>query len=151
MIIGLIGVISFAFSIGWNSYHGEGREEEGHGTATGRQHAGSCEIPQPSRKNKTGEVTSAAPNGAIGQDLSDVSMLEPRVIAAIASPDVLDRLWTIIDSRKGAEAPSTCQVGLAGRRPLAVGIGVYCQPILQISAQTRNFWVLKALCSAAVT
>src|ERR1700738_2942838 len=83
----------------------------------------------PSRKNKTGEVTSAAPNGAIGQDLSDVSMLEPRVIAAIASPDVLDRLWTIIDSRKGAEAPSTCQVGLAGRRPLAVGIGVYCQPI----------------------
>src|SRR5467141_1810325 len=39
---------------------------------------------KPSRKNKTGEVTSAAPNGAIGQDLSDVSMLEPRVLAAIA-------------------------------------------------------------------
>jgi hypothetical protein len=33
-------------------------------------------------------------------------------------------------------APSTCQVGLAGCRPLAVGIGVYCQPMLQISAQT---------------
>ena len=32
-----------------------------------------------------------------------------------------------------------------------VGIGVYCQPMLQISAQTRNFWVLEALCSAAVT
>src|SRR2546423_9360069 len=30
-------------------------------------------------------------------------MLEPRVLAAIASPDVLDRLWTIIDSRKGAD------------------------------------------------
>jgi hypothetical protein len=45
LIIGLIGVISFAFSIGWDSYHGEGREAEGHGTATGRQQAGSCEAP----------------------------------------------------------------------------------------------------------
>jgi MFS family permease len=34
---------------------------------------------------------------------------------------------------------------------LAVGIGVYCQPMQQISAQTRNFWALEALCSAAVT
>src|SRR5215813_2813843 len=46
-------------------------------------------------------------------------------------------------------------VNLSGRilgcRRVAVGIGVYCQPILQISAQTRNFWVLEALCSAAVT
>jgi CDP-glucose 4,6-dehydratase len=50
-----------------------------------------------------------------------------------------------------ALAPSTCQVGLVGCRRLAVGIGIYCQPILQISAQTWNFWVLEALCSAAVT
>jgi hypothetical protein len=48
-------------------------------------------------------------------------------------------------------APSTYQVGLTGCRRLAVGIGVYCQPMLQISAQTRNFCVLEALCSAAVT
>jgi len=48
-------------------------------------------------------------------------------------------------------APSTCQVALAGRRRLAVSIGVYCQPTLQISAQTRNLWVLEVLCSAAVT
>src|SRR4029077_4499994 len=33
-------------------------------------------------------------------------------------------------------APSTCRVGLLGCRRVAVGIGVYCQPILQISAQT---------------
>jgi hypothetical protein len=49
------------------------------------------------------------------------------------------------------QAPSTCQVGLVGCGRLAVGIGGYCQPILQISAQTWNFWVLEALCSAAVT
>ena len=33
-------------------------------------------------------------------------------------------------------APSTCRVGLLGCRRVAVGIGVYCQPMLQISAQT---------------
>src|SRR5215831_16759943 len=49
------------------------------------------------------------------------------------------------------EAPSTCQVGLAGCRRLAVGIRVYCQLALQISAQIWNFWVLEALCAAAVT
>jgi phosphoribosyl-ATP pyrophosphohydrolase len=70
---------------------------------------------KPSRKNKTGEVTSAAPNGAIGQDLSDVSMLEPRVLAAIASPDVLDRLWTIIDSRKGADPGASHSARLLAR------------------------------------
>jgi hypothetical protein len=43
-------------------------------------------------------------------------------------------------------------VSRVSRMPvLAVGIGVYCQPTLQISAQTRNFWVLEALCWAAVT
>src|SRR6267142_222969 len=70
---------------------------------------------KPSRKNKTGEVTSAAPNGAIGQDLSDVSMLEPRVLAAIASPDVLDRLWTIIDSRKGTDPGASHSARLLAR------------------------------------
>jgi methionyl-tRNA formyltransferase len=48
-------------------------------------------------------------------------------------------------------APSTCQVGSVGWRRLAVGIGVYCQPMLQISAHTWNFCVLEALCWAAVT
>jgi hypothetical protein len=36
-----------------------------------------------------------------------------------------------------------CQVWLVGCRRLAVGIGVYCQPIQQISAQIRIFWVWK--------
>ena len=30
-------------------------------------------------------------------------------------------------------------------------IEIYCQHTLQISAQISNFWVLDALCSAAVT
>jgi phosphatidylethanolamine-binding protein (PEBP) family uncharacterized protein len=30
-------------------------------------------------------------------------------------------------------------------------IEIYCQHTLQISAQISNFWVLEALCSAAVT
>ena len=61
LIIGLIGVISFAFSIGWDSYHGEVREEEGHGTAAGRQQAGSCEIPQtePKKQDRRGHVSGA--------------------------------------------------------------------------------------------
>lgn len=61
LIIGLIGVISFAFSIGWDSYHGQGREEERHGTATGRQQAGSCEIPQtePKKQDRRGHVSGA--------------------------------------------------------------------------------------------
>ena len=46
-------------------------------------------------------------------------------------------------------------VNLSGRvsRMQATGIGHwgYCQSMQQISAQTRNFWVLEALCSAAVT
>jgi hypothetical protein len=41
--------------------------------------------------------------------------------------------------------------GYSGCRRLAVGIGVYCQPMPQISAQTWNIWFLEALCSAAVT
>src|SRR5215469_5850646 len=32
-----------------------------------------------------------------------------------------------------------------------MGIDVHCKPTLQISAQIWNFWVLDALCSAAVT
>jgi hypothetical protein len=61
LIIGLIGVISFAFSIGWDSYHGQGREEEEHGTATGRQQAGSCEILQtePKKQDRRGHVSGA--------------------------------------------------------------------------------------------
>jgi hypothetical protein len=48
------------------------------------------------------------------------------------------------------EAPSTCQVGLAGCRRRQGALGIYDQPMLQISAQTWNVWVLEALCSAAV-
>jgi hypothetical protein len=62
---------------------------------------------KPSRKNETGEVTSAAPNEASGQDLSDVSMLEPRVLADIASPDVLDRLWD--NHRQSERRRSRCE------------------------------------------
>ena len=50
----------------------------------------------------------------------------------------------------GRTAPSTCQVGLAGCRQGQGALGIYDQPMLQISAQTRNVWVLEALCSAAV-
>ena len=42
-------------------------------------------------------------------------MLEPRVLAAIASPDVLDRLWTIIDSRKGADPGASHSARLLAR------------------------------------
>jgi glycine/D-amino acid oxidase-like deaminating enzyme len=46
-------------------------------------------------------------------------------------------------------------VNLSGRvsRMQATGSGdwVHCKPMPQISAQIRNFWVLEALCSAAVT
>ena len=68
---------------------------------------------KPSRKNKTGEVTSATPQGASAQGLSDVSLLEPPVLAA--SPDVLDRLWTIIDSRKGADTTASHSARLLAR------------------------------------
>jgi hypothetical protein len=49
------------------------------------------------------------------------------------------------------QAPSTCRVGSAifrwtGRCPKDP-----CYPMLQISAQMWNLWVLEALCSAAVT
>jgi hypothetical protein len=52
--------------------------------------------------------------------------------------------------RAAVRAPSTCQVGLAGCRQWQGALGIYDQPMLQISAQTRNVWVLEALCSAAV-
>jgi phosphoribosyl-ATP pyrophosphohydrolase len=68
---------------------------------------------KPSRKSKTGDVASATPRGASGQGLSDVSLLEPPVLAA--SPDVLDRLWTIIDSRKGADPMASHSARLLAR------------------------------------
>jgi len=58
---------------------------------------------KPSRKTKTGEVTSTSPKGASGQDRPD--LLELSVLAA--SPEVLDRLWTIIDSRKDADTAAS--------------------------------------------
>jgi hypothetical protein len=50
-----------------------------------------------------------------------------------------------------ARAPSTCQVRLAGYRRWQCALGIYDQPMRQISPQTWNVWVLEALCSAAVT
>jgi hypothetical protein len=71
--------------------------------------------------------------------------------AVIVTASLCRDLFPARASRASERAASTCQVGLVGCRRLAVGIGVYCQPMLQISAQTWNFWVLEALCSAAVT
>ena len=61
--------------------------------------------------------------------------------------------WAAYDIafRQRGRAPSTCQVGLAGCRRWQCALGIYDQPMLQISAQTWNVWVLEALCSAAVT
>jgi phosphoribosyl-ATP pyrophosphohydrolase len=68
---------------------------------------------KPSRKSKTGDVTSATPKGASDQGLSDVSLLESSALAA--SSDVLDRLWTIIDSRKGADPVASHSARLLAR------------------------------------
>jgi hypothetical protein len=43
-------------------------------------------------------------------------------------------LWTMPITAGGA--PSTCGVGSAGFSPLGKAIRIYCQPMLQISAQT---------------
>jgi hypothetical protein len=59
--------------------------------------------------------------------------------------------------RKGAQVTRHCigTVNLSGRvsrmQATRNGHWVHCRPMQQISAQTRNFWVLEALCSAAVT
>jgi len=52
---------------------------------------------------------------------------------------------------KGSSA-GTVNLSGRGSRMQATGSWhwVHCKPIRQISAQTRNFWVLEALCSAAV-
>ena len=40
-----------------------------------------------------------------------------------------------------SKVPSTCQAGLAGCRRWQCALGIYDQPMLQISAQTWNVWV----------
>ena len=40
---------------------------------------------------------------------------------------------------------------VSGCRRLGLRIEVYCQPMLQISSQTRNVWVLEARCCSAGT
>jgi phosphoribosyl-ATP pyrophosphohydrolase len=67
--------------------------------AAGRERA-TREARKRSLKSKTGRVASPYPEEASGQDLSDGSLLAPPVSA---NPDVLNRLWIIIDSRKGAD------------------------------------------------
>jgi phosphoribosyl-ATP pyrophosphohydrolase len=61
---------------------------------------GTGELRKRNRKSKTGRAASPHPEEATGQDLSDDSLLAPPVSA---NPDVLNRLWTIIDNRKGAD------------------------------------------------
>src|SRR5260370_718965 len=68
-----------------------------------------------STKDNRVEVTSGATKGEMGEDLSDVSMREPRVLAAIASPDVRDGLWKIIDGRKGADPGTSHSARLLAR------------------------------------
>jgi len=61
--------------------------------------------------------------------------------------------WNVVTGYLNSAAKGT--VNLSGRvsRMQATGraVPIYCQPVLQISAQTWNFWVLEALWSAAVT
>src|SRR5436305_7078108 len=65
--------------------------------------AGKKRVPAKFRKPSPKTQIAAAPNkGAGEQDLSDRFSLNAS--ALVASPDVLNRLWTIIDSRKGVDA-----------------------------------------------
>jgi ATPase subunit of ABC transporter with duplicated ATPase domains len=48
-------------------------------------------------------------------------------------------------------APSTCHGRVSRMQLIGFGHEVYCQPMLQISSQTWNVWVLEALCCSAVT
>src|SRR4051794_19139861 len=67
--------------------------------------------PRPGKKRATGksgkpspktQIALAPTKGVGGRDPSDGSSL--RAFAVAASPEVLNRLWTIIDSRKGVDA-----------------------------------------------
>ena len=63
-------------------------------------------------------------------------------------------LGVLRESRKGSckgtvNLSRSGSVGITPRQQS--DLGIYCQPMLQISAQTWNVWVLQALCSAAVT
>ena len=67
----------------------------------------------------------------------------------IAVVEMSQSSWLVAGVLPGA--PSTCQVGLAGFRRWQCALGIYDQPMLQISAQTWNVWVLEARSSEAVT
>jgi hypothetical protein len=56
----------------------------------------------------------------------------------------------VIEKLAVPAVPSTCRIESAKFALPARGIRNYCQPTLQISAQISSFWVLDALCSAAV-
>jgi hypothetical protein len=61
----------------------------------------------------------------------------------------------MIEDMKLAGLAATGTVNLSRRvsRMQSIGNGnqVYCQPMLQISSQTWNVWVLEARCCSAVT
>ena len=82
--------------------------------------------------------------------------LDARRQAAFAASVILGRL-DLLD-----QADTSFGLGYVGRHRQLVTSGqlncvtdnelkIYCQHTLQISAQILNFWVLEALCSAAVT
>ncbi|SRR5258707_11096451 len=65
------------------------------------------------KQRRKSEITSAPRKDASGQDLSDSTLLKPPALAA--SPDVLDRLWTIIDSRKDVDSTVSHSARLLAR------------------------------------
>ena len=62
------------------------------------------------------------------------------------------RLWGVIVllALASSGAPSTCHGRVSRMQLIGIGHEVYCQPMLQISSQTWNVWVLEALCCSAV-
>ena len=61
-------------------------------------------------------------------------------------PGTLDEALARIDT-----APSTRHGRVSRMQLIGIGHEVYCQPILQISSETWNVWVMEALCCSAVT
>src|SRR5215471_15141578 len=64
----------------------------------------------------------------------------------------LDRVAAAVDGAESSHGKGHRQLVTSGQLNLGDRqlIEIYCQHTLQISAQISNFWVLDALCSAAV-
>src|SRR5215472_8484450 len=105
-----------------------------------------------------GEIDPAAPENSVIADLGKAprnarGMIEYETDFFIPRPAELRRANGVLvyDETNRGRAPSTCPFRPAGCKRLAVGMGIYWQPVRQISAQTWNVWVREALYSAAVT